>query len=143
MGFPWQRETVAVRRTQIVWGLTDGSFTYVGGTKKWKLNTAFQFLSVHVGRITVPRGYRSDLHSIPRVFRPFFDPANYPEAALAHDYLLDRRQLAREVCDRVWKEMMLHCGAGKKRTQVMYLGLAAFTKAQNVYRWGRSLITRG
>ena len=80
--------------------------------------------------IIVPRGFDSDLASIPRVFWGIFPPHHYRYrlAALVHDYLIKDQGYIRENADLVFKEIMQVSGNPKWKTWLMYNAVRTWSK---------------
>lgn len=80
------------------------------------------------GRVTVPRGFRTDFASVPRL------PLVYllyggdvgDEAAVVHDYLYTEGKVPRATCDAVFREAMQAQGVAGWRTWPMWLGVRLF-----------------
>lgn len=72
--------------------------------------------------IVVPRGFRTDFASIPRVFRVALDPANdVAPAALVHDFLYTCGQFEeRALADRVFLDALRANGVGWIRARTMW-----------------------
>ena len=74
-------------------------------------------------RLTVPKGFVSNLASIPRYIRPWFsnDTFGIALSAILHDYLYtqDRRKHA----DRHLLEALRSEGIGSIKARMMYLGV--------------------
>lgn len=81
--------------------------------------------------VRVPAGFRTDLASIPRLLRPFFNRnGKSKKAAVIHDYLYDdeevdaiNRGLNQEQCDGLFYEALLECGVGKVAAYMYWLGV--------------------
>lgn len=77
-----------------------------------------------VEKIVIPRGFSTDLASVPRVFWPAFPPwEQYGPAALLHDYLYSLRTWDRKRCDRVFREVMQQLGVGSFTRNVIYFAV--------------------
>lgn len=84
-------------------------FEMVSG-RLFELTEPFEY---HVGEfpseqvITVPKGFVTDLASVPRAFWPVFPPhGEYAKAAVVHDYLYRFPSTSREFADSVFDEAM-------------------------------------
>lgn len=75
--------------------------------KYWELLQDFKYKG-----ITVPKGFKTDMASVPWLFRRLFPPATgkYREAAVVHDYLYFKQLIPRKDCDRVFLEHMAELG---------------------------------
>ena len=85
--------------------------------------------------IVVPKGFISDLASIPRVMTPFIPKlGKYNKAAILHDYLYDVMSeefyimISREDADNIFLESMGILGVKKHRAKLLYLGVHLFGK---------------
>jgi len=61
------------------------------------------------GAILVPKGFRTDLATIPWCIQPLFGfmkVGRYDRAAVIHDYLYATQWLPRSFCDRILREAM-------------------------------------
>lgn len=80
--------------------------------------------------ITVPKGFVTDLASIPRPLWIFFPPfGKYNEAAVVHDYLYSVQNttgLNRKLADKIFKFIMKECGVDCATREVLYLGVRNF-----------------
>ena len=107
--------------------------------RQYKLMKDFVCLSAIVGKITVPAGYITDFHSIPRLFWPVLPPDDWAEGAVAHDYLCDNEREDDEAqhstpeivvtwqqAADVHREITLHVGAPAWRADLMYAAIMSF-----------------
>jgi hypothetical protein len=81
-----------------------------------------------VGLVTVPAGFVTNFHSIPFPFRNLFDPTDFAESAVVHDWLYDTgmvegRAITRKQADLVHRELLLLLGAPAWHAAVMYAAL--------------------
>lgn len=77
--------------------------------------------------ILVPRGFKTDLASVPKV------PILYTKMKLAdimapvvHDYLYSTKMFGRETCDLIFKKIMKYNGVPSRIAETMYLGVRWF-----------------
>lgn len=91
---------------------------------KFELLNSFDY---HVGEypstevISVPKGFITDLASVPRVFWSVFPPhGKYAKAAIIHDYLYEYRIFSRKRADDIFLEAMEVLGVAKWRRLSMY-----------------------
>jgi hypothetical protein len=83
------------------------------------------------GRIVVPKGFRTDLASVPRLFRdiPSLDPNGISrKSALGHDWLYAWRGIGKDNADEFLKQSLLSVGAPVLVADVFYLA---------VHQWGQ------
>lgn len=106
--------------------------------ESWKLLEPLEYASDIAGTIVVPKGFLTDLASIPRFFHRAFPKSGLHNwAAVVHDYLyaeqgLIKRDenkflvLTREDCDRVFYEAMLVRGVSMWKAKSMFLAVKWF-----------------
>lgn len=79
--------------------------------------------------LTVPRGFITDLASIPRSLRAVFDVNGRSRAAaVLHDYLYCTQPaagLSRARCDELFREALATCGVGTVERSMMWVGVRA------------------
>lgn len=86
--------------------------------------------------VIVPTGYITDMATIPRPFKPFFDPwGKYAKAAIIHDWLCEHRYYStpngrvpvdRKFCDKAFLNLMTHLGVPKAQRQTMYTAVRTY-----------------
>lgn len=84
--------------------------------------------------IHVPVGFKTDLASIPRLFRPFFKVnGKHRYAAVVHDFLYYLKgvlpegiELSRKKADKVFLEAMKDSGVGWFKRNSMYAAVRSF-----------------
>jgi hypothetical protein len=97
----------------------------VDGTT-WILDEPLVFARAAGECITVPRGFDTDLASVPRLFwRVFPQSGQYNEAAVVHDWLYTHRRIGGRVIDRdeadaVLLEGMCALGCGWLQRTLIY-----------------------
>lgn len=65
-------------------------------------------------RIVVPRGFLTDLASIPKFLRNIFDPNGYArEPAVLHDWNYRTHLMTRAQCDQLLHDSLIACGESK------------------------------
>ena len=80
---------------------------------------------VNLGTFTVPKGFVTDLASIPRVFWSLLRPdGNYAYAAILHDFLYWTQSRPREVADDIIRRSMLDFHVDPKTVAVIYEGVS-------------------
>jgi hypothetical protein len=87
-----------------------------------------------ISYITVPKGFKTDFASTPRILYPFFPPiGRYTNASVVHDFLYSKESdylnIKRSVADKCFLQAMKVAGVSRKR-YLMYLGvrIGGFTK---------------
>lgn len=101
--------------------LSEPDFRVSKTSGEWELSTSMTYFSPLVGYITVPIGFKTDLASIPRVFRAAI-PTNgkHRLAAVIHDYLYSSKKESRGICDKVFLEAMVISGVPWWKRKLMY-----------------------
>lgn len=75
-------------------------------------------------RVSAPKGFKSDLTSIPRLLWPLFPPdGQYEEAAVLHDYLYSLEEIPRWLCDAVFRHVMQYTGVPMWKRILLYWGV--------------------
>jgi len=103
---------------------------YVGikpaGQGRWRTLSALAVTTEAAGRVSVPKGFRTDGASIPRPLWPIIghpmDPEYYP-AAVVHDYLYCQQRMTRRQADCVFRELLERLGVAAWRCWAMYVGV--------------------
>lgn len=76
---------------------------------------------------TIPKGFLTDFGSIPRPFKPLFNPIGKEVPAyVLHDYLCslsNKGKIKRFVADNVFKIALKQCGTSKYRVFMIYWGV--------------------
>jgi len=82
---------------------------------------------------TVPRGFNTDLASIPVIVPKWVAQkvANHLEAAVVHDFLYRTGAYTRELCDHIFLAAMEAAGVPWWRRQLMYRGVRLGGRASN------------
>ena len=69
----------------------------------------------------VPAGFRTDLASIPAMLRPFFSrTGSNRKPAVAHDHMYTVRFQTREVCDKIFRDMLIVQGVSEEEANIFY-----------------------
>lgn len=104
-----------------------GYFTHVlhvkeGKREEWILTRSLTYVPTVVGYVwVVPKGFDTDLASIPKLFRTFFAVnGKHRKAAALHDWLYREGKLSRKECDLLFLEAMKVCGVSKFKRYSMY-----------------------
>ena len=96
------------------------------GFKTWELVQNFT-QETSYGQITVPKGFRTDLASVPRILWCLIPPfGRYSQAAVIHDYLYHFQEGTKKVADEIFYELMLRYGTYKWKAKIMYLAVRLF-----------------
>lgn len=100
------------------------------GIKHWELVADFRVLidtNETKEFISVPKGYRTDLASVPRIFWSIIPPfGNYSKAAVVHDYLYYTQSYTRKECDQVFYDFMIVNDVYKWKAKIMWLAVRMF-----------------
>jgi hypothetical protein len=92
--------------------------------KERELISDFIYLSDTVGIVFVPKGFKTDYASVPRVLWSILPPTGkYTKAAVVHDYLYISKEFPREVADYVFLEAMVALGVNPIIRYSMWLGV--------------------
>ena len=83
-------------------------------------------------RITVPKGFITDLASVPRSFWTIFPPfGRYTPAAVIHDFLYSRYNstgINRTLSDKIFLHIMKELGVSFLKRKIMYKAVRLFGK---------------
>lgn len=102
----------------------------------WVVRSRLIFLSAKRGVIAVPRGFLTDLASVPRWPVVFFSVGGMGHAAaVLHDYLYFSGGLTRREADDVFFEALTASGVNRARAWVLWLGVRMGGRAA----WGRGV----
>jgi hypothetical protein len=96
------------------------------GNRLWRVQAPFIATTKTAGRIEVPAGFVTDLTSIPRILWVASTPADWPEAAVLHDWGYRDAHLPKDVADRVYREVMETLKASGVRVRLRYWALKWF-----------------
>lgn len=76
---------------------------------------------------TVPKGFKSDMASVPRFLWPLLPPhGRVKKAAILHDWLYSQPKIDRAFADLLFLEAMKSDGVPWLQRWAMYLGVRAF-----------------
>lgn len=91
---------------------------------QWVLLLALIYMTKGGTRYVVPRGFITDLASIPRLLRALFDINGASRmAAVLHDFLYCIQYTTRAEADALFLEALEACGVGWATRWSMYLGV--------------------
>jgi hypothetical protein len=77
-------------------------------------------------QIIVPRGFITDLASIPKLFRGLLDVNDsHRKAAVLHDFLYCLQGFTRKQCDDMFLEAMTSIGVPRYKRHLMYVAVRA------------------
>lgn len=93
--------------------------------RKWRVDRAFAIDTEAAGLVVIKAGFICDLNSMPRAMWWESTPTDYPEAGATHDWLY-YLQVAKDVADRVYLEILLALGMGSFRAHARYYALRVF-----------------
>ncbi len=90
----------------------DWDFYYLDAELQWVSSE-----NASLPPVTVPKGFVTDLASIPSIFWSAYPPTGrYAYAAIVHDYLYWEQSTSRDVADEILAEAMRDAGTGKITT---------------------------
>ena len=97
------------------------------GAEFWTVDEPFVFDSPALGvTITVPRGFLTDLASVPRLPVIYLlTGATGDEPAVIHDFLYTTKPCTRAQADAVFYEAAIACGMPRWRAWLMWAGIRA------------------
>jgi len=108
-------EKLTLTQIDADWWYTDREFSYYVGKKE----------DNYV--ITVPRGFITDLASIPWPCNMFIPVSGlYNQAAVLHDYLYATQQVKRNKADGIFRESMMVLGVPFFKSNLMYAAVRLF-----------------
>ena len=93
---------------------------------KWEVmeDLSFQWFNTD---IVVPKGFRTDLASVPRIFWSIYPPfGRYNGACVVHDYLYTTHALARIECDLILRAIMRKNRVSKVTRNIFYIMVRLF-----------------
>jgi len=99
------------------------------GERKWILREEYKY-EINGYIIVVPKGFTTDLASVPRVLWVFFPPfGKYTRAAIVHDYLyseLNDTGINRYWADKIFYHIMQELGVAGYKRAPMYQAVRMF-----------------
>lgn len=84
------------------------------------------YTSLYSGQIFVPKGFKTDMASIPRLLWNLLPPiGTYDKAAVLHDFLYATAPhgMSRKEADVILNQAMEICGVGSFRRFIIYAGV--------------------
>ncbi len=93
---------------------------------RWRVLKRLVYEASCGARIVVPKGFMTDLASIPQVFHALI-PVNgdHRPAAIVHDFLFVTQPYSRAKADRIFLQAMADCGVRWSQRWAMYLAVRA------------------
>jgi hypothetical protein len=98
------------------------------GWKHWTLEQDFEEVSKGL-HICVPKGFRTDLASVPRIFWSIIPPmGRYSQAAVIHDWLCENPSLVdRKKADEIFYDLMIKYKTYKWKAKLMYYAVRFYS----------------
>lgn len=97
------------------------------GPRTWELVEEFT-VSIDEKTFKVPKGFLTDLASVPRILWILIPPfGKYTKAAVIHDYLCYKSIISRKEGDKVFYKIMIRDGTKKWKAKIMYLGVRLYS----------------
>jgi hypothetical protein len=107
---------------------------------EWVVDQPLIALRPNGEKLIVPRGYITDLASIPRALRSVFDINGALRApAVLHDWLYSSQRFTRAECDAIFLQAMEARGMDKVERYAVYAGVRTFGWAY----WNKRKATLG
>ena len=96
------------------------------GFKTWELVEDFK-VETSKGVVTVPKGFVTDLASVPRFLWWIIPPfGRYTQAGVVHDWLTWSQFFTRKETDTIFSELMIKYGTYKYKAKLMYRAVRTF-----------------
>lgn len=115
------------------------------GRQLWMLQHSLQMrLNVESGGawIRVPKGYVTDLASVPRLLRWLVPPDGpWREPAIIHDFLCGQDGCSRFLADAYFREAMFHLGVPVWRRVSMFYAVRCYGSMLSLIGWGKKMIS--
>lgn len=97
------------------------------GTGRFQLLQDLIYHTDCKSRYIVPRGFKTDLASIPRLVWAIFPPHDlYLSASVLHDYFCESDWISRKNGDKIFLEAMSHSNVPKWKRLCIYLAVRLF-----------------
>lgn len=94
--------------------------------RRWALTQDFVADTETLGLLTVPKGFITDLSSIPRFLWWESTPADFAEAGVLHDFCYNNNRAFRSTADKLYLETLTFLDAGSCRSHLRYWALRLF-----------------
>lgn len=105
--------------------------------KYWLVEEDYYY-QCSLGTIIVPKGFKTDYASVPRIFRNIINSyGKHGRAAVIHDWLYSKEcplNITREKADKIFLEIMEEWGVSKLKRKFMYRMVRLF--GTNHYKKG-------
>lgn len=93
---------------------------------KWEIMNSFTVCYFGI-MITIPKGFKSDLASTPKILWSIYPPfGKYINASIIHDYLYTNHLLTRSQADYVLLHEMKNAGINKITCYIFYISVRLF-----------------
>jgi len=97
------------------------------GTGHFKLLRDLMYRSEAGSVYVVPRGFKTDLASVPRWLWPIFNPSGlFMSAAILHDHFCENDWISRKDGDKIFLEAMLHSNVPRWKRYCIYAAVRAY-----------------
>ena len=97
--------------------------------KYWLVNEEYRY-QTSKGLVVVPKGFRTDYASVPRIFRNIINSyGKHGRAAVVHDWLYSNQckiNITREEADKIFLEIMVEWNVKKYKRILMYVLVRMF-----------------
>ena len=97
--------------------------------KYWEVLEEYSY-ETSKGLVVVPKGFRTDYASVPKIFRNIINTyGDHTRAAVIHDWLYrngHKLGVSRKEADKVFLEVMKEQGVGFFKRQLMYRAVRSF-----------------
>lgn len=95
--------------------------------RKWRVLESFRYCSGESIKIDVPKGFVTDLASVPRPLWGIFPPfGRYTAAAVVHDALYRRHDVQRAIADGLFLEAMEVSGVPRVTRYTLWAAVRLF-----------------
>lgn len=98
----------------------------------WKVAEDYT-VTVRQNTYTVPKGFETDLASVPRLFQNMFpSDGKYKEQAVLHDYLLTSNTMSRRMADKIFYYAMIDNGIKPLTAYVLYQAVRLYSRSKRL-----------
>lgn len=105
------------------------------GHYKWRVYEEFEFFVNDDGSdvIKIPKGYTTDLASVPRCLWAVLPPhGKWAKAAVVHDYLYDHALRTKQEADNIFYQGLMVLGVPSTKARLMYWAVRLFGRGKYV-----------
>ncbi len=88
------------------------------GFNNWELTTDFKQI-IDDKEILIPKGFQTDLASVPRIFWAMFPPFSCPQPSVVHDFLYTQNINSKER-DQIFYDLMIRYGMYQWKAKIMW-----------------------